>query len=320
VLSEVEGAVRIERGGKQLAGAPELRLAAGDKMILGAKAVGVVRFGREKTWVRLTDGAQAELGLSPKRITLSAGSLSAAVAPQSARAPMILSTPGAQFTVVGTEFSLATQAGRTRLEVWRGKVRALRLGDGATAVAVQGEFVEVSPAGPLEPERMGTGLVREVWREVTTVAVNSLSELPCLSSNPTVTEAAPDFEMSRNWGDRFVVRERGYLRPPVSGWYQFWVAGDDRAELWLSRDERPEQKRRICRTTEWTAPQEWDRSPAQASARIYLEAGRKYYIEALQQELAGADSLSVAWRAAEGRQELVPGEHLTAFGLAERNR
>jgi hypothetical protein len=121
----------------------------------------------------------------------------------------------------------------------------------------------------------------------------------------------PAFEAPIDWGDGYVARLRGFLRPPGSGTYIFWVCGDDQAELWLSADDDPTHKVKICATDVWTAPRQWDKSPSQRSAGIHLEPGRRYYLEALQQEGGGADCLSVAWLAPGGKREVIPGEFLT---------
>ena len=46
----------------------------------------------------------------------------------------------------------------------------------------------------------------------------------------------------------------------------------------------------------WTGHNVWNVYSQQQSASIYLVAGQKYYIEALQKEGSGGDNLSVAWQ------------------------
>ena len=60
---------------------------------------------------------------------------------------------------------------------------------------------------------------------------NNLNNSPSNSQNLTL------FEAPTNILDNYGVRMRGYVCPPTSGNYTFWVAGDDNAELWLSPNE-----------------------------------------------------------------------------------
>jgi len=94
----------------------------------------------------------------------------------------------------------------------------------------------------------------------------------------------------------------------------FWVAADDSGELWLSSDDQPENKRLISQAAEWSrAFRNWWQAPEQESSTIYLEAGRKYYIEALQKEGGGGDFLSVAWQPPGSDLEVITGADLSPF-------
>ena len=96
-------------------------------------------------------------------------------------------------------------------------------------------------------------------------------------------------------------RARSYLVPPADGDYIFWIAGDDACQLWLSTDDTAANARMIAQVTGWTPVDDWLNTgggaggPEQKSAAQSLKAGQKYYIEALQKEGGGGDSVSVAW-------------------------
>jgi len=47
----------------------------------------------------------------------------------------------------------------------------------------------------------------------------------------------------------------------------------------------------IASVASWTNSQEWTKEPGQKSAAIKLQAGQKYFIQALQKEGAGGDNL-----------------------------
>ena len=82
-----------------------------------------------------------------------------------------------------------------------------------------------------------------------------------------------------NTDDNYGSRMKGWLMPPVSGEYAFWIAADDKGELWLSSDDHPENKIRVCFVPEATGVMEWNKSPDQQSTSIPLEAGGAYYFE-----------------------------------------
>jgi ferric-dicitrate binding protein FerR (iron transport regulator)/regulation of enolase protein 1 (concanavalin A-like superfamily) len=104
-----------------------------------------------RTSLRLRGGTSLEvLALGPrKEFRLTSGSLLAAVAPQ--KEPMLIRTPQAEATVLGTEFVLATLPHSTRLEVASGKVRLKRNADGQALDVAGNEFATVAPQASFEP-------------------------------------------------------------------------------------------------------------------------------------------------------------------------
>ncbi len=309
-LATITGRVLLQRGAKQWRAVAGTALRPGDRMVLDPGAVAEVAFRNESTWLRFTDSAQAQFDrFTPgKTITVTSGSVAAQVAPQ--RAPLRLQTPVAEAAVLGTEFDLVASADRTRLEVWQGEVRLTRQADGQSAGVRAGSYAVATRTGPFTAIPAAHGVWREIWAVGREPSATELSQSSCLRRPPTGTMLLPRFEAPSNSGDGFVARVRGSLRPPVTGLYQFWVAGDDAAELWLSPNERPEDAVKICATDRWTGPFAWEESPNQQSRRIRLEAGRAYAIEALQREEAGGDHLAVAWQIPGGTRTVIPGEAL----------
>jgi hypothetical protein len=82
-----------------------------------------------------------------------------------------------------------------------------------------------------------------------------------------------------NTGDNYGSRTKGWLRPPVSGDYKFWIASNDNGELWLSSDDNPANKAIACQVSGATWPRDWTATPEQESKPISLVAGRSYYYE-----------------------------------------
>lgn len=160
----------------------------------------------------------------------------------------------------------------------------------------------------------GTGLIsREVWTGVSGVAV---SDIP-LSTTPDVEDQLTIFEIPVNTLDNFGTRVRGYICPPITGNYRFWISSDDNGELWLSTDGNPSNKQLIANVPGWSSSRQWDKFPEQQSSLIPLAAGQVYYIEALQKEQGGGDNLAVGWQLPNGTQERpIPGNRLLPFGGA----
>jgi len=114
--------------------------------------------------------------------------------------------------------------------------------------------------------------------------------------------------------DRYGGRLRGYLYPPESGNYVFWIAGDDACELKLSTDDRPENARRVAHVPTWTSPGEWEKHASQRSAEIFLRAGQRYYFEVLHREDIGEDHVAVGWqRPSGGVERPIDGAHIAPF-------
>ncbi|MBK9137555.1 MAG: Ig-like domain-containing protein [Verrucomicrobia bacterium] len=122
----------------------------------------------------------------------------------------------------------------------------------------------------------------------------------------------PANDVLNNYGAQMV----GYFYPDVTGDYVFYLSADDNAVLYLSTDDTPANKKLIAQETGWSNPRsylsvgagsleskdsstftgtEWPtRDPVNGGARITLNRGRAYYIEALMKEGGGGDNLSVS--------------------------
>jgi hypothetical protein len=155
-------------------------------------------------------------------------------------------------------------------------------------------------------------ILREVWNGINGTSVSSipLSSSASSSSNLTI------FEAPTNVADNYGQRIKGYLCPPATGNYVFWIASDDNSELWLSTNDVPANKQKIASVNDWTFPREWTKYPSQQSTSINLNVGQKYYIEALHKEGAQGDNLAVGWQLPDGTLERpIPGLRLSPYIL-----
>ena len=133
--------------------------------------------------------------------------------------------------------------------------------------------------------------------------------------HPSVREMLTLFEGPSEWGEYYLARYRGWLRPPVTGEYTFWIASDNSSELWLSPDATPSKARKIAFISDfgWAKPREWSKFPSQRSEAIRLEAGTTYYIEARHEQTTKNDNLAVAWSGPGLEQSVIDGRYLAAW-------
>ena len=86
-------------------------------------------------------------------------------------------------------------------------------------------------------------------------------------------------EAPTNVGDNYGSRLKGWLVPPITGEYVFWLTSDDEGEFWLSIDDDQVNKVKECHSPWASGPVGWDRYPEQKSRLIPLVAGQAYYFE-----------------------------------------
>jgi hypothetical protein len=180
-----------------------------------------------------------------------------------------------------------------------------QLPDGKIQAPVTGNVL--SPFMPAASEVSGS-ILFERWMNV---SGTSISEIP-ISKKPSASILLSAFEAPSNAGNNYGARISGYISPPVSGTYRFWISGDDKAELWLSSDENQAGKVKIAYTDEWTNVREYNKFSSQKSVGIWLSQGKKYYAEALMKQGPGGDNLSVQWQLPDGSiQTPLPGKYLS---------
>ena len=152
-------------------------------------------------------------------------------------------------------------------------------------------------------------MLDEIWQNVPGY---NIADIP-INTTPGITNQITSLE-TRDLGDNYGERIRGYLCPPQTGAYTFFIAGDDAVELWLSTDDNPLNKIKIAGSISWTGYREFDRYASQKSGLITLQAGRRYYIEVLHKESGGGDHVTVAWQIpGSGLEVPVPASRLSPF-------
>ncbi|MBI2948855.1 MAG: Ig-like domain-containing protein [Verrucomicrobia bacterium] len=128
----------------------------------------------------------------------------------------------------------------------------------------------------------------------------------------------PDFssavtQFGAPWGarDNYSARVSGFFVPPSSGNFVFFTSSDDASNVYLSTDENPANKKLVAQETGWSNQYQWltangggadtkrsDQFPGTewpTGNAITLQAGKRYYIEALVDEGGGGDGVDVTF-------------------------
>ena len=161
------------------------------------------------------------------------------------------------------------------------------------------------------------GLLREVYEGINGGTLADLTNNPAFPDSPTSENIVTDyFEAPTDILDSYGQRMRALIMPPTTGSYTFWIASDDASSLYLSTDETPASRSAVASVGSWTPSRNWSVEASQQSAPVKLQAGKKYYIEALMKEGEGGDNLAVRWQLPDGTiEEPIPATRLLVYGL-----
>jgi hypothetical protein len=165
-----------------------------------------------------------------------------------------------------------------------------------------------------DPEE--AGLVAEYWVGITGLSPDNLLADPRYPNSPDGIYFITGSFRGKFSGDNYGQRIRGYLVPPVTGGYTFYIASDDQSRLFLSTGTTPVNTDPALGSHIAEAPgacnvDQWNKYPQQTSDAIMLTAGSLYYIEVLHKEGSVADHVSVGWkRPGETTIEVIPCTYL----------
>jgi hypothetical protein len=178
----------------------------------------------------------------------------------------------------------------------------------------ESELKDLARARPAQDFRPTGTILRELWRNIPGGSVRDLT------SNSRFQEGKPDeagpitYVDSWNMGENYGCRIHGFVHPPTTGTYTFWIASDDEGELWLSADDTPAKKQKICACPHAVDQRNWNADPAQKSAPIPLAAGKRYYLEVLQKQGIGPEHVAAGWQLPDGTMErAIPPTRLSSF-------
>jgi len=184
-------------------------------------------------------------------------------------------------------------------------------------------FIDIELSEPFDPgsdvSDPDRGLFRDYW---TGVPGSSVTDIP-VGTTPTGADTVARFEAT-GWTDPSVTTALGneygqliygFLTPPQTGSYTFWVASDDSSELYISSDSNPGNAVLVASVSGYTSQYQWDKYASQKSASISLVAGRSYYVEVRHKDSWGGDHVAVGWakpgESTTVASEVVPAQYLS---------
>ena len=105
-------------------------------------------------------------------------------------------------------------------------------------------------------------ILDQVWDNLdggdTVADLTSPALNPNYPNNPTYSTYLTSFNAPYNTGvSDYGQRVQGYIYPPTTGSYVFWIASDDYSQLWLSTNSSPNNAVEICYVNGWTNYEVW---------------------------------------------------------------
>ncbi len=242
---------------------------------------------------------------------------SAAPIPVSAPAPReggfilvftILMLLGISALAVGMVYN--AHHGRVAALNYKNRIRAFYASDGMRALLAQEvldgnakRYIDVSMAGQIDGE---------VWEG----AGGSMAALKgAMSHGPDHVDKSP--YLGSNWKNKtdYGVRWRGYVIPPATGAYTFFVRADDQGEFYLSTDDMPANLSAspIASVASWAFS--WPKWGSGVSKPVSLKIGKRYYFEFLHAQGIGGGFGQVGWSGPNYMTERpIPGKRLASYG------
>ena len=142
-----------------------------------------------------------------------------------------------------------------------------------------------------------TGLKKELFSDVPGGNVDDLRLWPHYPHGPDEVSTIDTFELPSNSADNYGVRVSGFVVPPRTGNYVFYLCSDDTSELYLSTNETETDQVLIARVRRWQPQRKWQEFNSEnISHPIYLQGGKRYRVKALFKEGTVGDHFAVTWQ------------------------
>ncbi|KEF32239.1 hypothetical protein D777_00873 [Marinobacter nitratireducens] len=162
--------------------------------------------------------------------------------------------------------------------------------------AWQIEDIEGLDATAATPAQSEPGKVQILyWDGIEGTLVSDLTASSTYPDTPSEIAELTTLQSLVNRAESYGAMVQGFIAPPTTGEYRFFLSADDGAEFWLSSDQSPDNASAIASVPNWTYTESYNQYSSQTSGLVYLEAGAKYYFKLLFKEAVGDDHFSVAW-------------------------
>ncbi|MBN2162691.1 MAG: hypothetical protein JXR25_06630 [Pontiellaceae bacterium] len=178
------------------------------------------------------------------------------------------------------------------------------------------EFYELgtSPTVPMWQEGGLSGMMQsERWETIFGGTMGWLFGSDLFGGDSAKVLWTSDCELPENQGRYYGLRMRGTITAPAAGTYTFYLTGDDVAQVWISDDESPYNRRLFLELRNWTAFEDLA-DPDAVCARMELASNQTCYVEVLLKQDRGGDHVSLWWtRPGEQTPEIVGSQYLHSY-------
>ena len=146
---DARGEILLKRNNRSSVITGNAPLYKGDEILTDAGGHAVIRYRGEGTFINLRAGSSLVISerQKAKRFFLKHGSLSAGIAAQPSGRPLVIETPLAHVTVLGTRLNLRSRTAACVLKVTEGKAAVTRKADDGTVEVAAGHIVEIHGSG-----------------------------------------------------------------------------------------------------------------------------------------------------------------------------
>lgn len=174
--------------------------------------------------------------------------------------------------------------------------------------------IEGMDATAAMPDQSEAGTVQiRYWDGVDGAAVSDLTSLQSYPDTPTSIDNLQELRSTQDRADSYGAMVQGFIVPPTTGDYRFFVSGDDETQFWLSTTDAPADAVLTAMVPRWSYLENYSQYSSQTSAYKTLEAGKRYYFQLLFKEGVGNDHFSVAWEGPGFSQQIVGGNVLYSW-------
>ncbi len=207
----------------------------------------------------------------------------------------ILLILGVTAIAVGTIFN--SSMGRFTAQNYKNKIRTFSASDGLMTLLTQ-EALDGNGAKYIDTTHTGK-IYGQVWNYDGGLADSTIAGLKAhIASQPTPDRRDSSTYLGSNWNaDNYGVLWTGWLMPPVSGAYTFYVRADQSANFLLGPDadsnNLPANSRALCSLSRPSTV--WPTSGSGVSKPVYLNSDESYFFRFYHREKTGSDMGQVGW-------------------------